>query len=124
LLWARHRIAGLEDALALRSTDEIKTNITQLGLQYRLLTRFTSFVAVDTEVRRTTPDLKTVKQPLPLPQGVTNSAVGSQAPIVPEPSTYGLIATSCALLYAFLRRRRRVNGRITPRRLSRTSFKM
>jgi Ca-activated chloride channel homolog len=105
-LWARHRIADLEDELALRPADEtLKAAITRLGLEHRLLTRFTSFVAVDTEIRRATRELETVRQPLPLPQGVTNQAVGGGTPIVPEPSTYGLIATASALLFATFRRR-------------------
>ncbi len=105
-LWARHRIADLEDELALRPGDEaLKAAITHLGLEHRLLTRFTSFVAIDTEIRRATPGLETVRQPLPLPQGVTNQAVGGGTPIVPEPSTYGLIVTASALLLAAFRRR-------------------
>jgi Ca-activated chloride channel family protein len=50
--------------------------ITELGLKYNLLTAYTSFVAIDSEVRRKGGDVSTVKQPLPLPEGVSDYAVG------------------------------------------------
>ncbi|MBI5527518.1 MAG: hypothetical protein HY897_14380, partial [Deltaproteobacteria bacterium] len=46
------------------------------GLTYNLLTAYTSFVAIDSEVRNKTGQQTTVKQPLPLPEGVSNYAVG------------------------------------------------
>ncbi|HXK55377.1 MAG TPA: trypsin, partial [Gammaproteobacteria bacterium] len=52
----------------------------ELGLQYSLLTRYTSFVAVDETVRNTAADTTNVKQPLPLPKGVSNLAVGRPMP--------------------------------------------
>jgi Ca-activated chloride channel family protein len=75
-LWARHRIALLSDYNKLHSNDERIEQVTDLGLAYNLLTAYTSFVAVDTEIRNTTGDVSTVKQPLPLPQGVSDYAVG------------------------------------------------
>jgi len=47
-----------------------------LGLKYNLLTAYTSFVAIDNEVRNKDGKPTTVKQPLPLPQGVSDYAVG------------------------------------------------
>ena len=48
VLWARRWVADLMDQLAvLRRSQPIEGAITQLGLTYNLLTRFTSFVAVD-----------------------------------------------------------------------------
>ena len=83
-LWARHRIAMLSDYNKLHPRDERVKEVTELGLAYNLLTPYTSFVAVDTEVRNTTGQSTTVKQPLPLPQGVSDYAVGkmklSEAP--------------------------------------------
>ncbi len=77
-LWARSRIASLSDygSLCGARTGE---QITALGLRYGLLTAFTSFVAIDSDVRRKGGDLETVKQPLPLPQGVSDLAVGGKA---------------------------------------------
>jgi hypothetical protein len=50
-LWARHRITILSDFNQLRSDDRRIREITELGLTYNLLTAYTSFVAVDTEIR-------------------------------------------------------------------------
>ena len=76
-LWARHRIALLGDYNHLRESDERIDEITQLGLTYNLLTNYTSFVAIDSEIRNKDGKSTTVKQPLPLPQGVSDLAVGS-----------------------------------------------
>ncbi len=78
-LWARHRIALLSDYNQVRKDSDTEAQITRLGLKYNLLTAYTSFVAVDSLVRRQGEDLSTVNQPLPLPQGVSDLAVG-QAP--------------------------------------------
>lgn len=75
-LWARHRIQVLGDYNALQPDDERVEAITDLGLQYNLLTAYTSFVAIDSEIRNTTGAQTTVNQPLPLPEGVSDMAVG------------------------------------------------
>ncbi|MGA2958782.1 MAG: VIT domain-containing protein [Thermodesulfobacteriota bacterium] len=76
-LWARHRITLLSDYNKLRSNDKRIKEVTDLGLSYNLLTAYTSFVAVDTEVRNNGGQQTTIKQPLPLPQGVSDYAIGS-----------------------------------------------
>jgi len=48
-------------------------------LRYNLLTAYTSFIAVDTMVRNEDGSITSVKQPLPLPQGVSDYAVGGVA---------------------------------------------
>lgn len=78
-LWARHRIVTLSDYNALRADDGRIAEVTQLGLKYNLLTAYTSFVAVDSEVRNTNGDAATIKQPLPMPEGVSDYAVGGYA---------------------------------------------
>jgi len=78
-LWARERIHRLSDYQRLsRGKDEsgIK-EITDLGLKYSLMTAYTSFVAVD-KVKRADGTVETVKQPLSLPQGVSDLAVGDR----------------------------------------------
>lgn len=77
-LWARHRIAILSDYNRLSPTDERIAAVTNLGLDYNLLTQYTSFVAVDSLVRNKDGESTTVKQPLPLPQGVSDYAVGQK----------------------------------------------
>jgi Ca-activated chloride channel family protein len=75
-LWARHRIAILSDYNKLHSNEKRVKEVTELGLAYNLLTAYTSFVAVDTEVRNPGGEQATIQQPLPLPQGVSDYAVG------------------------------------------------
>eukprot|EP00747_Dinoflagellata_sp_TGD_P131559 gnl/TRDRNA2_/TRDRNA2_174984_c2_seq1.p1 gnl/TRDRNA2_/TRDRNA2_174984_c2~~gnl/TRDRNA2_/TRDRNA2_174984_c2_seq1.p1 ORF type:complete len:719 (-),score=103.54 gnl/TRDRNA2_/TRDRNA2_174984_c2_seq1:173-2329(-) len=58
LLWARSRIALLADYAGVADyyeKEEIAENITELGLQYSLMTEYTSFVAVDSDP--TSPDV-------------------------------------------------------------------
>ncbi len=78
-LWARHRITVLSDYNNLRTQDERVSEVTNLGLAYNLLTRYTSFVAIDTQIRVKNGQAVTVKQPLPLPRGVSDYAVGQQS---------------------------------------------
>ena len=86
-LWARQRIAALTDQEALEGGNAQKAAITELGLKYSLLTQYTSFIAVDHVVRNPNPALApTVNHPLPLPQGVSELAVGAEVPSTPEPS--------------------------------------
>lgn len=76
-LWARDRIARLADYNRLVPEGAIVKEVTELGLKYSLLTEYTSFVAVDTESRLKDGKAVTVKQPLPLPDGVSDYAVGN-----------------------------------------------
>jgi Ca-activated chloride channel family protein len=76
-LWARHKILRLADMNKLVGKDDSRVKeVTELGLKYNLMTEFTSFVAVDTVVRANGAKSQTVRQPLPLPQGVSDHAVG------------------------------------------------
>jgi Ca-activated chloride channel homolog len=75
-LWARHRIANLADVGQLDRDASIAKEITALGMKYSLMTEHTSFVAIDGEKRNHDGSSVTVEQPLPLPQGVSNHAVG------------------------------------------------
>ncbi|MBU0544788.1 MAG: AgmX/PglI C-terminal domain-containing protein [Proteobacteria bacterium] len=77
-LWARHRIANLSDYNKLSPDDKRIGEVTDLGLKYNLLTEYTSFIAVDSEVRLKNGQATTVTQPLPLPQGVSDLAVGGK----------------------------------------------
>jgi Ca-activated chloride channel family protein len=76
-LWARHRIRRLADMSRLGENDDRKKEVTDLGLKYHLMTDYTSFVAVDTEIRADGKKKRKVRQPLPLPQGVSDLAVGN-----------------------------------------------
>ncbi len=76
-LWVREKIRMLDDYGEFNKRDNEKKEITQLGLKYSLMTAYTSFIAIDEkEVIDSTGKLVTVKQALPLPEGVPNTAVG------------------------------------------------
>lgn len=108
-LWARHRIQSLSDQETLEGGTAFKERITELGLKYSLLTQYTSFIAVDKVVRNVAPqDSVGVNQPLPMPQGVSNLALGAEVPSTPEPESLGAIAVVLSML-AMLRRRARRN---------------
>jgi Ca-activated chloride channel family protein len=70
-LWARNEISDLSDFF---NEDANKAAVTKLGLDYNLLTKFTSFIAVQ-DVVRTTQGSTDVAQPSPMPAGVTDSAI-------------------------------------------------
>jgi Ca-activated chloride channel homolog len=80
-LWARHRIQLLSDYGNLRRgrDDAGIKEVTDLGLKYNLLTQYTSFIAVDQKVRNVGGRQEVVEQPLPMPQGVSDLAVGGGA---------------------------------------------
>ena len=116
-LWARERVRALADYAQGSGDPEAVQEVTNLGLTYELLTPYTSFVAVDELVREVKGEARLVAQPLPLPKGVSASAVASSGGggssitdgSVPEPGAVALVlATMSALL--FLRTRQRGNG--------------
>ena len=80
-LWAREKIARLSDYGA--AGEDVRAEVTKLGLEYHLMTQYTSFVAVDKVIRKTG-EMVTVKQPLPLPQGVSDYAVGGYSKAMPS----------------------------------------
>ncbi|MDP1610278.1 MAG: VIT and VWA domain-containing protein [Sulfuritalea sp.] len=104
-LWARSRIGALADTTKLDGggNESQVATITGLGLKYNLLTDYTSFIAID-HVVRNRQGSDTVDQPLPMPQGVSDLAVGGEVPSTPEPEFYALIALAGGL-GAWLRRK-------------------
>ncbi|MFD1712524.1 VWA domain-containing protein [Ottowia sp. GY511] len=111
-LWARHRIAALSDQEALTGGEEQKAAITRLGLDYSLLTQYTSFIAVDKVVRNPGGNQATANQPSPLPEGVTDRAVGDASALgaavgsTPEPATWAAMLVVLAVLGGAVARRR------------------
>ncbi len=68
-LWARHKVRRLDDLATLGRTN-VEAEVTALGLKYSLMTKYTSFIAVDSLVRNHSGESTTVAQPLPTPSGV------------------------------------------------------
>jgi Ca-activated chloride channel family protein len=106
-LWARSRIAELSDFGPGNPNEARVAEITSLGLTYGLLTRFTSFVAVQEIVRRTTDDAADVDQPLPLPAGVSDLAVGVTSGAEPDIVWIAAIVLAVLSCVSLLRMRRR-----------------
>lgn len=103
-LWARQRVADISDFGFGSETSEQRAELVRLGLKYSLLTKHTSFIAVHEVVRNLAGGAEDVRQPLPLPQGVSDLAVGEfrQAP---EPGLPLLLCVSVLALAAARRRR-------------------
>ena len=79
-LWARAKIEHLMNqdlagAQQQQMKPELQKEITQLGLGYRLMTQFTSFVAVDERVVTEGGKTRTVQVPVELPEGVQMEGV-------------------------------------------------
>ncbi|MEP7213760.1 MAG: TonB family protein [Acidobacteriota bacterium] len=86
-LWARTRIDALSsDKLKTENASkaaDFDTQITNLGLEFRLLTEFTSFVAVEERVVNQNGNPVKVEVPVMIPEGVDpETTVGAQADVV------------------------------------------
>ncbi len=76
-------------------------------MNYSMLTPYTSFIAVIDTIRNTDGKSTDVNQPLPLPLGVSNLAVGGQYTQGSEPEIIILLAGMLAmLLFVFMVRRK------------------
>lgn len=79
-LWARQKIEHLmaQDWGGMQTgapKDDLKQQITQLGLEHRLMTQFTSFVAVEEQTVTTGGEPRVVQVPVEMPQGVRYEGV-------------------------------------------------
>lgn len=81
-LWAREKIASLMDRLREGAPEhDIRHAVVAVALQYHLVSRFTSLVAVDkTPVRDAAASLKTAAVPTNLPEGWSYEAVFGELP--------------------------------------------
>ena len=77
-LWARERIKYLDYQVE-NQDDASAKKILELGLKYNLMTNYTSFVAIDEEIVNKEGKQVSVKQAVPLPEGVSDYAVGHDA---------------------------------------------
>jgi Ca-activated chloride channel family protein len=79
-LWARTRIddlmgQDLEGIQAGHARVDVRETITQLGLEYRLMTQFTSFVAVEEMTITDGGQPRRVEVPIEMPEGVSRMGV-------------------------------------------------
>lgn len=115
-LWARSRVERLTDyGCNTQTEDAVKQEITTLGLNYSMITPYTSFIAV-TDVIRNTDDTGTdVDQPLPLPSNVSNFAVGGYT-VGSEPADIILAALLAGTGIISLLYRKRISAAAKPKR--------
>jgi len=69
-IWARLKIADLEDRSLFDSGSDVPERVRQLALDYGLLSTYTAFVAVDATARTEGKSGTTVRQAVPVPEGV------------------------------------------------------
>ena len=114
-LWARTKVERLTDYGTREDVQDavrqamIKKTVTQLGLDYSMMTPYTSFIAVTETVRSQDGSAADVKQPLPLPQHVSNFAVGAGYTIGSEPGTLILMCAAGVIMAAGCIRRSRAD---------------
>jgi Ca-activated chloride channel family protein len=100
-LWARARLTNLFDYEPGEDADRV-AEIKSIGLSYSLLTPYTSFVAVHEVMRNADGHAEDVDQPLPLPLGVSDLAVGGGAVATgAEPELGWIFAALLVVLGAF-----------------------
>lgn len=118
LMWARSRIADhMRDInrpdgkrISGLSEDALKEKVVDLGLDYSLLTKWTSFISVSKKVYNKNPEAAADKNiPLPMVKGVTQAAYPASfnGGSVPEPGTLGGMAILGACAYAARRRKKK-----------------
>ncbi len=96
-LWARSRIAELmmQDYAALQRgqfPDELKRQVLELGLTYRLMTQFTSFVAVEELTVTSGGEPVKVTVPVELPQGVSYEGIFGGHAVVDDIPALGVVS--------------------------------
>ncbi len=75
-LWARTKIEKLmDDSYNQGETEDIVNAVTELALKYKIMSKYTSFVAVSEEVRNVGGKQETVQVPIPMPEGVSYEGV-------------------------------------------------
>jgi hypothetical protein len=84
-IWARWRIADLSEDMVMAQDaakrDELKKQITDLAVEFRLVSQFTAFVAVDNSRVVGNGAPVRVVQPVELPEGVSYEGVFGEQPV-------------------------------------------
>lgn len=99
-LWARTHLDRIAGYGSVRNDGSVKEEIVKLGLEYNMVTPYTSFIAVVETIRNTSGESTDVDQALPLPQRVSNLAVGGGYTAYSEPELILLIFPVAAVVIA------------------------
>ena len=102
-LWARTRVDDLmsRDFRGVQNggmKDDLKQSIIQLGLDYRLMTQFTSFVAVEEMIVTDGGKPRRVDVPVEVPEGVNRAAIFGEGGSVNAGLAYGNVALRKAVV--------------------------
>lgn len=77
-LWARKKVERLTDySIGDQDVETVRKEVTAIGLEYSMMTPYTSFISVVDTVRNPGAEGVDVSQPLPLPSGVSGLAAGN-----------------------------------------------
>ena len=78
-VWARKKIEDLSTQMYHADTPEVVEEITRIALDYRLMSQYTSFVAVDesemVDIRQQAKPPRQVVVPVPLPEGIDYESI-------------------------------------------------
>lgn len=107
-LWARKKVERLTDYGTDDRNEAVKKEVTQIGLDYSMMTPYTSFIAVVEQIRNPEGNSKDVKQPLPLPQNVSPFAVGTGYTVGAEPGDLLLVFLAAVVCFLCMRKKRGV----------------
>jgi Ca-activated chloride channel family protein len=108
-LWARGKVEALVDSLREgASEDSVRTQVIELATAHRLVTKYTSFVAVDrTPARPDDAALKLAAVPTNLPDGWVYDKVFGELPQGATDSRFALLTGALMLLLSLAMLRRR-----------------
>jgi Ca-activated chloride channel family protein len=108
-LWARGKVEALVDSLREgASEDSVRTQVIELATAHRLVTKYTSFVAVDrTPARPDDAALKLAAVPTNLPDGWVYDKVFGELPQGATDSRFALLTGALMLLLSLVLLRRR-----------------
>jgi Ca-activated chloride channel homolog len=78
-LWAREKVGLLEQGIWDGREETVAPEITKLGLDFHLVTRYTSLIAIDSSRRLAAPAQRTVVEALDRPAGVDVAMAGGES---------------------------------------------
>ncbi len=96
-MWARNRIKKLESTLYSMHDDTIIKDIINTSIEYRVLSNYTAFVAVEEKVVRKNGKIEKIVVPVPIPEGVSYEGIFEKraVPFMGSSAPTALKTTQC-----------------------------